>query len=285
LKIRTIIYTLFLGKLIVFKHRYKDILKSKFVFIFQWLLPKNEENKAYAFMGRHGITSYPSPFILDYKNRKITVFHDNILKLPFVLHNNKKLYFPASYANNTIVSNYRNLIAEQDPRSPHCYVESSEILKGRTLLDIGTAEGIFTLDAIEQISHAYLFECDENWKPALAATFEPWKEKVTVIQKYVSNKTDDICVTIDSVLKDAQINNNLFIKLDVEGVELQALDGAKNTLSTGKNIIMAICTYHKKNDAKEISEHLTTLGYKYEFTDGVIFRKQQFNKGLLRAHR
>ena len=41
---------------------------------------------------------------------------------------------------------------------------------------------------------------------------------------------------------------------------------------------MAICTYHKKNDTKEISEYVTSLGNKNNLTDGVIFRKNNLIK-------
>ena len=77
---------------------------------------------------------------------------------------------------------YRGLLIEQDKRSAHRYVDSYEELKGKTLLDIGAAEAIFTLDTIECIDHAYLFECDESWIEALEATFAPYKEKITIVR-------------------------------------------------------------------------------------------------------
>lgn len=81
---------------------------------------------------------------------------------------------------------YRGLLIEQDKRSAHRYVDSYEELKGKTLLDIGAAEAIFTLDTIEYMDHAYLFECDESWIEALEVTFAPYKEKITIVRKYVS---------------------------------------------------------------------------------------------------
>ena len=87
---------------------------------------------------------------------------------------------------STAEAAYKGLLIEQDRRSAHRYVGSYEELRGKTLLDIGAAEAIFTLDTIEYINHAYLFECDEAWVEALNATFTPWKDKITIVRKYVS---------------------------------------------------------------------------------------------------
>ena len=86
---------------------------------------------------------------------------------------------------------YRGLLIEQDKRSAHRYVDSYEELKGETLLDIGAAEAVFTLDTIDYIDRAYLFECDEAWIEALEATFAPWNDKIMIVRKYVSDVDDD----------------------------------------------------------------------------------------------
>lgn len=106
---------------------------------------------------------------------------------------------------------YRGLLIEQDKRSAHRYVDSYEELKGKTLLDIGAAEAIFTLDTIEYIDHAYLFECDESWIEALEATFAPYKEKITIVRKYVSDVNDEDNITLDTFFRDeGKSIDNLF---------------------------------------------------------------------------
>jgi hypothetical protein len=283
LKIRTIIYTLFLGKLLIFKRTLSENIISKLTFYFKWLLPNTEKNEVYAFMGKYGRTAYPYPFSLKYKKLKIEIHHDTQLSLPYVIHNSKKLYFPSSYSIKKITQNYKNLITEQDIESPHRYVPSFENLKGKTLLDIGAAEGIFTLDTIEYTNKAYLFECEEEWIPALNATFAPWINKIIIIKKYVSDQCDNNCITIDSIHQDLS-ESLLFLKMDIEGAELKALKGASNTLAT-QNVELAVCTYHTKDDAQNISNFLALLGYKYEFTKGLIFWRKQLNKGIIRAYR
>ena len=78
---------------------------------------------------------------------------DNTNGLPYVFHNGRKLYFKRDMLAFAEVA-YRGLLIEQDKRSAHRYVDSYEELKGKTLLDIGAAEAIFTLDTIEYMDHA-----------------------------------------------------------------------------------------------------------------------------------
>jgi len=265
------------------KKRITVLRKGKVIYRLSWLLPKTEENRVYAFIGKHGLTPFPYEFIMEYKNMTVDIKKDPALGMPFVIHNNKKLYFPASYAYNKIITDYRNLIIEQDMRSPHRYVKSYAELKGKILFDIGSAEASFTLDVIDLIDHAYLFECDDLWTAALEATFAPWREKVTIVKKYVSNKIDESHITIDDFLKDKS-KDNLFFKVDIEGGEEDAILGAANSLKIGKNISMSVCVYHRKKDAKIISNLMSSLGYSFEFTPGLMYWGYKISKGIIRGH-
>ena len=97
-------------------------------------------------------------------------------------------------------------------------MDSYEELKGETLLDIGAAEAVFTLDTIDYIDRAYLFECDEAWIEALEATFAPWNDKIMIVRKYVSDVDDDNNITLDTFFQDeGRPIDNLFLKMDIEG--------------------------------------------------------------------
>jgi hypothetical protein len=281
--VRQSLYDAFLGDTLFFLRHFKVHFRSKLAYFFGWLLPKTDENKAWAFIGKYGITSYPHQYSLDYKNRKVSVLVDENSLLPYVWHNEKKLFFPKTrFSHSEIERLYISLITEQDPRSAHRYVNSYDELKGKTLLDIGSAEGIFSLDVIDKVEHVYLFEYEEFWQEALKTTFAPWNHKVTIVRHYVSDKSEGIYTTIDDFLKD-KTKNQLFLKMDIEGAEQSALRGAIKTLNECPDIQLAVCTYHRQDDPKVISELLSSLGFTYEFTEGVLYWGKRLNKALIRG--
>jgi hypothetical protein len=306
-KIRDKIYAFCLGDFLLFIRNFKENSKAKYTYLFQWILPDTTENRLYAFMGRNGLTPYPYPFMLEYKYRSIECLFDDKTGMHYVIHCGKKLYYPRSFSKTEIITNYKDLLTEQDARSPHQYVQKPSRLSGKIVLDIGTAEGIFSLTHIELIDHAYLFECDEKWIEALNATFTLWKEKVTIIPRYVSDKNDESNITIDLFLTEEKIwNPHLFIKMDIEGYEQAALRGASNTLKkitspphTHQSVDLqqvyckralerfwdidfSICTYHTRNAANEISEILKLHKIKYEQTDGFLYYGKEFRKAIIR---
>ncbi len=282
--LRDYIYAAFLGSFLHYMRHIRVHIKSKFTFLFSWFLPKTEENAALAFIGRHGLTSYPYPYSLEYKNKKPQVLVDISNNLPYIIHNGRKLFFPPTMIHTVIATLYVSLITEQDARSAHRYVASYDELRGKTLLDIGSAEGIFSLDTIDFVDHVYLFEYESFWQESLKATFAPWAHKVTIIPNYVGDTTEGIVIKIDDFLKDKP-KDNIFLKMDIEGAEQSALRGAIETLKNGKNVQVAVCTYHRPDDPKVISELLGSLGYKYEFTQGMLYWGKRLSKALIRGNK
>ena len=68
-------------------------------------------------------------------------------------------------------------------------------------------------------------------------------------------------VSLDDVLDGHRVT---FIKMDVEGAELQALKGARNSIITYRPRL-AICIYHKPADILEIPLYLQSLVSDYKF--------------------
>lgn len=66
--------------------------------------------------------------------------------------------------------------------------------------------------------------------------------------------------SIDAIVGDNPIS---FIKLDVEGAELEALQGAKQTISRN-HPRLAICIYHKPEDVVMIPEYILSLHNDYK---------------------
>ena len=67
--------------------------------------------------------------------------------------------------------------------------------------------------------------------------------------------------TLDSEVREDKVT---FIKMDIEGAELNALKGAKKTIIKNKPRL-AICIYHKPEDIYEIPEYLLSLVPEYKF--------------------
>lgn len=78
------------------------------------------------------------------------------------------------------------------------------------------------------------------------------------------NDEGDIIVpvkSVDDVIKEKKVT---FLKMDIEGAELEALHGAANTIKRDKPRC-AICVYHKPEDIYEITAYLHELVPEYKF--------------------
>jgi ABC-type microcin C transport system permease subunit YejB len=122
----------------------------------------------------------------------------------------------------------------------------------------------------------------EHWQKPLRVTFAPWPDKVTIVPKYVGNKTEGNFVTIDDFMT-GKPKDNLFLKMDIEGAERMALTGATNVLTQGENNQAAICTYHRIGDPEFINELFKRYGYTTELSEGLMYWNKRLSKGILRA--
>ncbi|MDL2265628.1 FkbM family methyltransferase [Parabacteroides sp. OttesenSCG-928-G07] len=284
-ELREKIYRLFLGDLLSFTRNPKGYWKCLgYAIRYTFISPKTEKEKAEKILGEIGLSPYPYEWVNEYIKRDYTVLFDSEKELRYVLHNEKKLYFTKKMDTIAIETAYRSLLIEQDEQSAHRYVGNYEELSGKILLDVGAAEGIFSLDTIEYIDHAYLFECEEEWLDALNATFEPWKEKVTIVKKYVSDTNEGDFITLDSFFSNtlASFPKNLFIKMDIEGAELKALKGCINTLQRCENSYGSICIYHNREDERDIESFFEDLSFKTLITSGYLYIGNEMRRGVVR---
>jgi hypothetical protein len=239
------------------------------------------------FFEKNGFSYFPYDFSLR-QTLQNEAFFDASCKMYFVLHKNKKMYFPQTFDKKRSECCYSSLLLEQDEKSPHLYItDKFNVKEGDIIADIGSAEGIFSLSNIEKASKIYLFESDKNWIEALEKTFEPYKTKVQIINKSISAKTKRDNITLDDFLQGSRVD---FIKADIEGAEIDLLRGAKRTIQGNKNLRMVLCTYHRENDAKILEEILKLSGFSTEFSTGyMIFiddnnlKEPYLRKAVIRA--
>jgi hypothetical protein len=206
-----------------------------------------EVKEVVGYLAAHPMTVFPYDFQKKYNKENINVLLDTVTGLHFVLHDNKKLFFKRSYSIQKIKSLYHGLLLDQDLESPHLYLtENFDLTENDVIADIGAAEGNFSLTNVERVKKLYLFECDEEWIEALEATFKPWKEKVFICNKFVSNTITANSISLDKFVEDHQ--DITFLKVDIEGEEANFLAGSAGFLQSKRSFKMAICTYHKQED-------------------------------------
>jgi len=263
-------------------------------------LPVNEVNDeqrdVLKYLENNPVTIFPYSFSQNYLPEKIEVKFDPSGGMPFVMQEGKRLYFKKRWTliNRTrtvkrVQKAYADLAREQDPESPHRYL-SGNFLAGKDdiIADIGAAEGNFSLSVIEKVKKIYLIENNREWVRALEKTFEPWKDKVKIIDKYVSDHNDDKHITIDNLIK--AHNDITLLKIDVDGSERIVLEGAKETLAKSTLLKIALCSYHKNDDENEFTALLEKYGFSVTPSKGYMIhyydkkiKAPYLRRGLLRA--
>lgn len=223
---------------------------------------------------------------------KVDIGYDRNIGLFWADWHGKRLYMKRSINTEDQVRRYvTSLYKEQNLDSPHSYHRDGYGVKnGDVILDGGTAEGFWALENIEKAKHAYLIENDKGWVEALNYTFKDYADKVSIIVKKLGSSSVGSNVTIDKLNREMKIN---YIKLDIEGAEIETLQGAAETLSQD-NVALAVCTYHNGDDLRKCDAILNEYGYEtcrsngvmwfiHDFTDlvslrnGVLFARKKRN--------
>ena len=89
-------------------------------------------------------------------------------------------------------------------------------------------------------------------KNPICHTIAPYQDER---KKYLLNKKERVkALEIDTIVKELGLEKVNFIKMDIEGVEIDAFLGAEQTIKkfTPK---LAICTYHRPTDFEEIKKY------------------------------
>lgn len=232
------------------------------------------------------------PFVEKYDNEDFDIEYDERKKLYYTLYYNKKMYFSRSFKDRESVREYyRSICIEQDVDSPHKYLtEEFNVPDDAVVIDAGVAEGNFALSIVERVKKIYLFEPDSDWAEALKYTFEPYKDKVVIVNKLLSNYINQSTTTIDETLRGTKID---FIKMDIEGEEYYAIQGAKESIAASENIRCVVCTYHQEFAYSEIKTLMERLCFRTETSTGYMWFPENLNvmrapdlrRGVIRGER
>ncbi|MEG2157307.1 MAG: FkbM family methyltransferase [Bacteroidaceae bacterium] len=246
-------------------------------------------NEALHYLKSYGFhTPYPFPFRDKYRVKEMEIEVDKD-GMPFhTFEDNKKIYLTRC-AKEEAARLLNERIMEQDPESPHRYLSQKFTVKEDDIMaDVGSAEALLSLQVIDKLKRLYLFEAEEEWNEALRKTFEPWKEKVVIVNKFVSNKNDDKHISLERFFKN-EPEPPTIIKMDVEGAEMDVMEGMGH-LWNNKNLKIAVCTYHQQHDFDRIKEYIEKKGMSHEESKKYIlmsldgYQPPYFRKALLRGY-
>ena len=203
--------------------------------------------------------------------KKYSVSRDDD-EYPYIMLEGKRMYYPKSYRGiyedcdgNEYIG---DALYEQGEGSPHLYIKDDDFadkLNGGVIVDAGVCEGNFALRYIDDAKKIYLIEPDLEWVNALEKTFSSYRNKVVFVKKYLSRSSDRDRITLDDIV-DEPVD---FLKMDIEGYEIDALLGAKQTLKNS-DCHCAICSYHRMNDEENVRFLLEHLGYQTSVSEGYM---------------
>lgn len=246
--------------------------------------------KVLKYIEKYGLDIFNYEFTEKYKNVQIETDYDCSKKMYYIKHAGKYMYF--SRALNTekkVIDYYRNILLEQDIHSPHRYItDEFNISKGDVVVDIGAAEGNFSIEIIDKVSKLYIIESDADWIDALKETFKNDREKVVIIQKFISSFDDGKFARLDSLIHEP-VN---FIKMDIEGNEWDGLQGGEKLIKASNRLKCAICCYHSDFDQTLIEnfmnkyglEHCTSGGYMwFPWTIRQNYVSTRLNRAVIRG--
>lgn len=251
----------------------------------------------------HEVFKHYGPLKKAIKEKMICEQIDGMIKVEI---DRRVVYWPLNGDRERLVDMYFEVYNE---RNNHCFdIRGMEIKEGDVVIDCGACEGFFTLKAIESgAKKVYCIEPGESILRCLNKTFENeiQKDKVEIwpyligkenkIVRFHENPEDPtICQIYDYDKEDQSMTDRRlrdvemltidefclrhffrevdFIKVDVEGSEVELVEGAVNTIKKFRPKL-AIAVYHKPNNANLIIDMIDNLniGYKIKVKGIVDF--------------
>lgn len=253
-------------------------------------------------------------FLTEQSVDKIKYFYYKLFMKSYFWMSFKKNYFEVKFDNGLILKSKNNpLPILMYPLEG--YIRYYQPKKGDCIIDAGAYDGVLSIYFSMMVGNTgkvVAFEPDKkNFKDLLENIKLNNVDNIITINKGLWNKNEyleffrcdndpnsiivqlidnetkgniDKCevVRLDDELKMLRINKVDFIKMDIEGAELEAIGGCKELLKKNK-VFLAIASYHTVNGEKtykkleyilgdmdyetktEYMEHLTTYAFKKDY--------------------
>jgi FkbM family methyltransferase len=187
-------------------------------------------------------------------------------------------YWPLNFSLEGIPWMYQEVFVSS-PSNPHAYEYGTlQINRGDVVIDAGACEGFFTRYALEKGATVIAIEPVKQLADALEKTFsrEISNKSVTVVNNAIgsSKRTGHLFLNKEAIFEshldslgdpvDIMKLDDLpslkidFIKMDIEGAEVEALYGAQKIISKFKPKL-SIAVYHKYENAQTIINYLQDL--------------------------
>ena len=143
------------------------------------------------------------------------------------------------------------------------------INKEDIVFDVGASPGDFTSMALAKgAKDIHSFESTQNGIEKLCRLREITRS-FHCVHKLVTSTNDPSkeMITLDAYSDNENINKVNFIKINVDGAEKDVILGAVNILINHQPKI-AVCSYHRVDDAKTISALIQSINPKYKIIQG-----------------
>jgi len=222
-----------------------------------------------------------------YMAEEVHVERDATCGMLFAEVDKRRVFFPRGSTVADVQQAVRIARMEQDPRSPHCYLcGEHKIDTGDVGVFVGASDGMVCASVIDKLSRAFLFEPDPKWVEPLRMTFQPWIDKVEIVQLALGAK-DSVGVTrLDTFFLGKSLPN--YIQMDVDGAEWDVLQGARAILAKAAKLRLSVCTYHRRLDYQRFAKFLGELGFAISHSPGYYLigvRMPYLRRGVLYASR
>ena len=214
----------------------------------------------------------------------------NLLFQPFFIVRVKDNIVQTKVGNNILLQPLDNLFLNEEIDFHQVYDRFYDINKDDVIIDVGAHVGVFTIREAHRVERGFVLAIEPHPFNYLLLTSNIKANKLTNVQAlnlalwssngsqklylgsssgshslkyYLKDREKYIEVqtrTLDSIVKELGIKRVNFIKIDVEGSEMEVLFGARETLKRN-NPVISVAAYHTPTEIQEVTKYLQGKGY------------------------